>query len=104
MADVATVTLASAVPQSAVTLAKYVPGPRLVNVVPVPKLVPVPPVPVHHVTTGFNPVTPFAVNVVVADAQIEADAAVADVMPAFVNADTVTIACTAVPQSPVTLA
>ena len=100
-----TVTLAStAVPQSPVTLAKYVPGPRFVKVVPVPKFVPVPPVPVHHVTTGFNPVTPFAVNVVVADAQIEADAAVADVMPAFANEDTVTLACTAAPQSPVTLA
>ena len=80
------------------------PDPRLVNVKPVPKFVPVPPVPVHQVTIGFNPVTPFAVNVVVADEHKEADAAVAEVMPALVNADTVTIACTAVPQSPVTLA
>ena len=77
-----TVTLAStAVPQSPVTLAKYVPGARLVNVVPVPKFVPVPPAPVYQVTTAFVPVTPFAVKVVVADEHIELDAAVAEVMP-----------------------
>jgi len=100
-----TVTLAStAVPQSPVTLAKYVPEPRLVNVVPVPKFVPVPPVAVHHVTTAFVPTTPFAVNVVVVDGQIELVAAVAEVMPTFIFDDTVTLASTAVPQSPVTLA
>jgi len=99
-----TVTLAStADPQSPITLAKYVPGPRVI-VAPVPKFDPVPPVPVHHVTTAFVPVTPFAVNVVVADEQIGLTAAVADVMPTFTFDDTVTLASTAVPQSPVTLA
>ena len=76
----------------------------MVNVVPVPKFVPVPPAPVHHVTTGFIPVTPLAVNVVVAVEQIGLDAAVAEVMPTFTFVDTVTLASTADPQSPVTLA
>ena len=73
-------------------------------VVPVPKFVPVPAAPVYQVTTAFVPNTPFAVNVVVADEHIELDAAVAEVMPIFTFVDTVTLASTAVPQSPVTLA
>ena len=55
------------------------PGPRVI-VVPIPKFVPVPPAPVYHVTTAFVPNTPFAVNVVVAVAHIELDAAVAEVI------------------------
>ena len=41
---------------------------------------------------------------VVADEQIELDAAVAEVMPTFTFVPIVTLASTAVPQSPVTLA
>ena len=100
-----TVTLAStAVPQSPVTLAKYVPGARFANVVPVPKFVPVPPVAVHQVTTAFVPTTPFAVKVVVADEHIGLAAAVAEVMPTLTFVVTVTLASTALPQSAVTLA
>ena len=73
-------------------------------VVPVPKFVPVPPAAVHQVTTAFVPTAPFAVKVVVASEHIELDPAVADVIPALTNEDTVTLASTAVPQSPVTLA
>ena len=73
-------------------------------VVPVPKFVPVPPVPVHQVITAFVPTTPFAVKVVVADEQIELVVAVAEVMLTFIFDVTVTLASTAVPQSPVTLA
>ena len=73
-------------------------------VVPVPKFVPVPPVPVHQFTTAFVPNTPFAVKVVVVDEQIELVVAVTEVMPTFIFDDTVTLASTAVPQSPVTLA
>ena len=58
----------------------------------------------YHVTTAFVPTTPFAVNVVVADEHIELDAAVAEVILTFTFVDTVTLASTAVPQSPVTLA
>jgi hypothetical protein len=46
----------------------------------------------------------LAVKVVVDPAHTELDAAVADAMPAFANEDTVTLASTADPQSPVTLA
>ncbi len=73
-------------------------------VVPVPKFVPVPPAPVHQVTTAFVPNTPFAVKVVVDDEHIELDAAVAEVIATFTFVVTVTLASTAVPQSPVTLA
>ena len=76
----------------------------MVNVVPVPKFVPVAPAPVYQVTTAFVPTTPFAVNVVVADEQIELDAAVAEVMPTFTFVPIVTLASTAVPQSAVILA
>ena len=58
----------------------------------------------YHVTTAFVPNTLFAVKVVVSVEHIEPDAAVAEVIPAFTNVDTVTLACTALPQSPVTLA
>ena len=57
----------------------------------------------YHVTVGFVPTTPFAVNVVVAPEQTEL-AAVALVIPTFVFAATVTLVSAAVPQSPVTLA
>ena len=60
--------------------------------------------PVHHVTTAFVPTTPLAVNVVVAFVHNELAPAVIEVIPAFTNEDTVTLASTVVPQSPVTLA
>ena len=68
-------------------------------VVPVPKFVPVPPAPVYQVTTAFAPVTPFAVKVVVAEAHIELDAAVADVIPGFVFTLTIAVSVTEHPST-----
>ena len=76
----------------------------MVKVSPVPRLVPVPPGVVDQVTRAFVPVTPFADRVVVAFEQIGLAAAVADVIATSIFEATVTLASTAVPQSPVTLA
>ena len=69
-----------------------------------PRFVPVPPEAVHQVTTAFVPVTPLAVRVVVAFEQIGLVAAVAEAIPKLTFEVTVTLASTADPQSPVTLA
>ena len=100
----ATVTIASAgVPQSPVTLAKYVPGGVLGSETPVPALVPVPPVPVHQLTTAFVPDTPLAVSVVAALLHIGLLAAVAVPMATSVFVVTITTAsAAAAPQSLVT--
>ena len=71
---------------------------------PVPRLVPVPPGVVDQVTTAFVPTTPLAVRVVAAFEQIGLAAAVAEVIATLTFEVTVTLASTAVPQSPVTLA
>ena len=69
-----------------------------------PRYVPPPPEAVRHVTTAFVPATPIAVRVVVAFEQIGLTAAVAEVIAASTFEVAVTLASTAVPQSPVTLA
>ena len=69
-----------------------------------PRFIPVPPDAVHQVTMAFVPVTPLAVRVVVAVEQIGSAAAVADVIATSIFVVTVTLASTADPQSPVTLA
>ena len=71
---------------------------------PVPRLVPVPPGVVDQVTMAFVPVTPLAVRVVVTPGQTEVDVAVAEVTATLIFEVTVTLASTADPQSPVTLA
>src|SRR5665648_217644 len=76
----------------------------LVNVRPVPRFVPVPPGAVHQVTMAPVPVTPLAVRVVVPPGQTELTAAVAEVIATSTLEVTVTLASTADPQSPVTLA
>ena len=69
-----------------------------------PRFVPDPPEVVHQVTMAFVPATPFAVRVVVAFEQIGLAAAVAEVIATLTFEVTVTLASTADPQSPVTLA
>jgi hypothetical protein len=59
---------------------------------------------VYQVKTAFVPATPFAVIVVVALRQIGDAVAVALVIAAFELEATTTLASTAGPQSPVTLA
>ena len=69
-----------------------------------PRFVPVPPGNVHQVTRAPVPVTPFAVRVVVPPGQTEVAVAVAEVIAKITLEVTVTLASTADPQSPVTLA
>ena len=76
----------------------------MLNVSPVPRFVPVPPEAVHQVTWAFVPATPLAVNVVVPPGQTEVAVAVAEVIATAIFEATVTLASTADPQSPVTLA